>query len=203
MSENVNKNKELFLKEVELSFPSLLEPTLPLGKTAEADKRYQATFLIDKKEHKELATMIAKHAEAVAIEKWGSIPEKFEYSCLKDGDDMTGKVKYDGKFFMRTQNRFEPLLADEDGNKVTPIDSSSKKFKSGAITNVVVKLFPWTYAGKHGVSASLIGVQYVKDGDNVYSAGLNEDFFKKEDNSISRDEVKVEGVDLDELLGGL
>ena len=77
---------KVMLNEVTLNFPSLFEPTLPMGKTDDKDKKYQATFCFSKDTQKALALKLKKSADEVAVNKWGKLPDDLEYSCLKDGD---------------------------------------------------------------------------------------------------------------------
>jgi len=195
-------SNKVTLQAVVLSFPSLFSPSLPIGKTSEADQKYMATFLIDKNEQKDLAVAIKKSADFVALSKWGKVPENLEYSCLKDGDQMTGKVKYEGQFFVRSQNKYRPLIAGADGVKLTSIDPDAEKLRSGAIVNAVITLFPWEYLGKKGVSASLDGVQFVREGENMSGGGLNDDYFSPVDPAPSSTSDTDDG-EIDDMLSNL
>lgn len=151
------------LKNVRLSFPGLFEAT-PFNPGDEP--KYKATFLIEKGSAQEKAVHAA--ILAVAKEKWGakaeatiksiaSNPNKF---CFQDGDtkDYDG---YAGMMALTAKNTARPLVIDRDK---TPLVAADGKPYAGCYVNASVEIFVYDNSGK-GVSASLKGVQFLKDGD--------------------------------------
>ena len=79
------------LQSVRLSFPSLFQQAAFGG---ESTGKYEATFILDKKEHADAIAQI--EAEIARIQK-DEIKSKVasDKVCLKDGDDM-GRPEYEG-----------------------------------------------------------------------------------------------------------
>lgn len=151
------------LKNVRLSFPDLFEPR-PFK--AGDKPKYKSTFLIEKDSAQAKAVEAA--IKEVAKAKWGAKadavlkgirgnPNKFNF---QDGDtkDYDG---YSGMMALSASNQARPLVIDRDK---TPLSAQDGKPYAGCYVNATVEFFAYDNSG-NGISASLKGVQFVKDGD--------------------------------------
>lgn len=174
------------LQNVRLSFPDLFEPR-PF-KTGDEPK-YKATFLVEKESPQ--AKEIEKAIIAVANEKWpgkGAAiiknirgnPNKFNF---QDGDNK----EYDGYAGMMAftaSSKSRPLVIDRTGVTSDAAKEPNAYYtapnKNGVMFRVLTKDDGRPYAGCYvnasfdifgydnsgnGISATLTGVQFVKDGD--------------------------------------
>lgn len=154
---------KLQLKNVRLSFPDLFEAR---AFKAGDEPKYKAAFLIPK-DSPQIAE-IEKAILAAATEKWGAKaagiiknirnnPNKFNF---QDGDSK----EYDGYAGMMAftaSSKSRPLILDRDK---TPLGTADGKPYAGCYVNASVDVFGYENSG-NGLSATLKGVQFVKDGD--------------------------------------
>lgn len=158
------------LKNVRLSFPDLFTPR-PFKPGDEP--KYKATFLIAKDDPQIKA--IEDAIKAVATEKWKNKadsvlksirgnPNKF---CFQDGDtkDYDG---YEGMMAVTAGNKARPTVIDRDKSPLTQEDG---KPYAGCYVNASIEFFTYDNSG-NGISASLRGVQFVKDGDSFGGGGV-------------------------------
>jgi hypothetical protein len=156
--------KAVKLKEVRLSFPDLFTPRA--FKPGDEPK-HKATFLVNQND-KEQNAKIEAAIKATAEEKWGkkadailksirNNPNKF---CFQDGDskDYDG---YAGMMALTAGNKARPLIIDRNKD---PLDSADGRPYAGCYVNATIEFFAYDNSG-NGISASLKGVQFVKDGD--------------------------------------
>lgn len=159
---------KITIKNARLSFPDLFEPR-PF-KPGDAPK-YKATLLVPKGSPQDKE--IWKAIEAVAKEKWPKTADKVLASirgnankfCYQDGDTKS----YDGYADMMAfsaGNKARPTVLDRDKS---PLSKDDGKPYAGCFVNAVVEIFAYDNSG-NGISASLGGVQFVKDGD-AFSGG--------------------------------
>jgi hypothetical protein len=154
---------KLALKNVRLSFPDLFEPR---AFKAGDEPKYKATFLLpkDSPQIKQVEAAIL----AAATEKWGAKaagiikgirnnPNKFNF---QDGDNK----EYDGYAGMMAfsaSSKSRPLVIDRDK---TILGMADGRPYAGCYVNASVDVFGYDNSG-NGISATLKGVQFVKDGD--------------------------------------
>lgn len=159
---------ELKLKAVRLSFPDLFKPRpFKPGDTP----KYKATFLIPK-DDPQIKTIEAAIV-ATAKEKWpkdfqkvlNSIRGNANKFCYQDGDNKSYDG-YEGMMALSAGNKARPSVFDRDRSPLTEDDG---KPYAGCYVNAIVELFAYDNSG-NGISASLSGVQFYKDGE-VFSGG--------------------------------
>ena len=153
----------LMLNNVRLSFAKLFEP--------EAFKpgdipMHSAALLIPK------GSALHKKVEAAAIAaldekfpgKGAAIRKQIEGNankcCIQDGDS-TAYDGYEGHIAVRAKNKVRPTVIDRD---TSPLTQSDGKPYSGCYVNASIEFFGYDNTGK-GLSATLRGVQFLKDGD--------------------------------------
>lgn len=154
---------ELKLKNVRLSFPDLFVPR-PF-KQGDPPK-YKATFLIPKGDPQIKAIEAA--IVAVAKEKWpkdwqkvlNSIKGNANKFCFQDGDNKSYDG-YEGMMAFSASNKVRPGVFDRDRSPLTQDDG---KPYAGCYVNAVLDVFAYDNSG-NGISASLSGVQFFRDGE--------------------------------------
>jgi hypothetical protein len=152
------------LTNVRLAFPDLFEAKQFDG---EGDFKFSATFLIPKSApaNKEIEAAILK----VAKDKWGAKAESILASIkgnnqkygYRDGVEKPEYDGYEGCMYIRASNKARPLVLDRDKSPLTAADGRPY---SGCYVNATITIFAYENKGK-GISASLGGIQFFKDGD--------------------------------------
>jgi hypothetical protein len=163
---------KIFLKKVRLAFPELFEATQVNG---QGDFKFRSTFLIDKS-RKELIAEIEAAILKVATAKWGAKAEGIIKSIrgnnmrfnFRDGDDKPDYDGFPGNMFIAASNKSRPLVIDNDR---TPLTAQDGKPYSGCYVNATISIFAYDNNGK-GISASLGGVQFYRDGDAFSGGGV-------------------------------
>lgn len=161
------------LFDVRLSFPALFtaEPFKPGD-----PPKFKGTFLIEKgsEQHK----MVEQAILQVARDKWGAKAEKIIASirsnpnkfCYQDGDSKSYDG-YEGMMALSAKNALRPTVVD--ANKTPLVEADGKPF-AGCYVHAVVDLFAYDNSGS-GISASLMGVQYAREGDRFTGGGVASD----------------------------
>lgn len=177
------------LQNVRLSFPGLwkAEPFKPGD-----DPKFKATFLVPK--DSELDKQVQAAIKETAKAKWGAKaqavlkgmvnnPNKY---CYQDGDTKTYDG-YEGMMALSAKNSKRPLVIDRDRTTLTEADG---KPYAGCYVNATVEFFAYENSG-NGISASLMGVQFVKDGDAFGGGSIasEDDFDELEDGADADDLV--------------
>lgn len=150
-------SKKFQLKNVRLSFPSVFERATFEG----TPTKYEATFLLDKKQHAETIEQIRTAIEqAIKTElKGAKVPA--DKRCLKDGDEVDYDG-YQGCMSFKAANKKRPLVIDTDK---TPLTDDDNKIYGGCYVNAIVQL--WVQNNGYGkrINANLLGMQFVKHGE--------------------------------------
>lgn len=156
------------LKNVRLSYPQLF-----VAKPPEPGKEpvFSATFLLDKKQHKDVITQIEKLTERVALDEFKK-KVKLNRVPLRDGNEKEGTEGYgDEIMFVGARNKVRPVVVDQQRNPLGPEDG---KPYAGCYVNANIRLFAYDHpTGGKGVSASLRAVQFVKDGESFGAGPVN------------------------------
>ncbi|WP_338803053.1 DUF2815 family protein [Xenorhabdus griffiniae] len=158
------------LPNVRLAFPDLFETTQVNG---QGDFKFRAIFLIPK-ERTDLIAEIEAAILKVATEKWEAKADSILKSIrgnnmrfnFRDGDDKPNDDGYPGFMYISTSNKSRPLVIDKLRTLLTAQDGRSY---SGCYVNATINVFAYDNNGK-GISASLAGGQFYRDGD-VFAGG--------------------------------
>lgn len=155
------------LSNVRLSFPDLFEAVQFQG---QGPFNYRASFLLPK-DHAAVKDIDAAMI-AVAKEKWGTkaqatllgIRGNSQKCCMADGD-AKGYDGYEGNWALSTtrpQEKGRPLVVDQSKN---PLVAADGKPYAGCYVNASVEL--WAQDNQYGkaIRATLLGVQFLRDGD--------------------------------------
>jgi len=152
-----------------LSFPSLFNMASFGG---ESTGKYEATFILDKKEHAkviaDIETVIGKLQKDELKGKVAS-----DKVCLKDGDEMD-RPEYAGKMTIKASTKKRPLVINRDKSAISEDDNI---IYAGCYVNGIVTL--WAQNNQYGkrINAQLDGVQFVRDGDPFSDGGISVDQF--------------------------
>ena len=157
------------LKNVRLSFPSLFQMGSFGG---ESTGKYEATFVLDKKEHAEVIKQIQTATDALMKEAFkGKIAS--DKLCIKDGDEL-GRDEFVGKMTIKASTKKRPLVIDRDKSPITEDDNI---VYAGCFVNAIVTL--WAQNNQFGkrINAQLDGVQFYRDGEPFGDSGISVDAF--------------------------
>ena len=159
------------IANVRLTFPQLFEPKQVNG---QGDPKFSSAFLVPKN-HPQLGA-IKEAMVAAATEKWAAKASEVlkqlqaaDKLCLHDGDAKSDYDGYAGNFFINASNKIRPLVIGPQREPLVAVDG---KPYSGCYVNAIVEF--WAQDNQFGkrVNASLLGVQFVKDGERLAGGGV-------------------------------
>lgn len=166
------------LQNVRLSFPNLFKKAVFSGE----ETKYEATFLLDKKQHADLIKQIEGEIASSIKEKWQgkvkSVPA--DKLFMKDGDNFE-YAGYAGNMSVKASSKTRPICVDRDRSPITEDDN---KLYAGCYVNGIIEI--WVQDNSYGkrVNANLLGVQFFKDGepfaDGVKASADDFDAFENE-----------------------
>lgn len=160
-----------------LSFEHIWEPRAANENSA---PKYSATLLIPKNDPQIPAIQAAIQAAAqdgVTRGIWQAIPDTtaFRYPPLRDGDTPTdsGEARgeeFAGHWFINASSseKRPPFVVNAQMGKII----NAAEVYSGCYINLAVQFFAYSNSGNKGISAALIGVQKVKDGERFGGRNL-------------------------------
>lgn len=183
---------KLTLKDVRLSFPDLFEPK---AFKDNPDKRFGANFLIvpGSENHKAIEAAIVSQAKEKFEKKADAMLNSFRgnanKTCYLDGNTKEYQG-YEGHMCLsarRKETDGRPKVVDRNG---APLAAADGKPYSGCYVNAIVDIYAQT--GQYpGIRCSLLGVQFVRDGESFGGAvHLGDDAF----------EDLTSGADADDLV---
>lgn len=165
-----------------LSYAHLNTPHTP---NDQADSKYSATLLIPKSDTNTIQAIQTAVANAVteAVNR-GTFkqkidPQQTKYPPLRDGDTPTDSGEPRGDefadhVFVAAKNKRQPFVVDQQRLPVIDPD----EVYSGCYVNMCIEFYGYSNSGNKGISAPLIGVQKVKDGERFGEPALEaEDVF--------------------------
>ena len=167
---------KLKLSNVRLAFPVLFEAKTVNG---EGKPAFSASFLMDPADPQVKA--LNQAIEQVAKDKWGAKADAIlkqmraqDKVALHDGDLKSNYDGFPGNLYVSARSTTRPLVINNDKSPLTEQDG---KPYAGCYVNAIIEFFGYDNSGK-GVSATLKGVQFVRDGDAFSgSAPASEDDF--------------------------
>lgn len=162
--------KEVFLKNVRICYAQNLFKASAFEEGKEP--KFNAQFIISKDDTAQVKLM-QDAIEAVAKEKWpddlktknraaGIIKslKMTEFICLRDGELKPDREELENSYFVAASNKQKPTAIMRDKTEATEAD-----IYSGCYVNVKVEVYAFEYNTKKMIPATLLGVQFVKDGD--------------------------------------
>lgn len=174
---------QVFLQNARLSFPDLFVPT---AIEANQKPKYGGDFIITdettvlavKADGTKVKTTMDKVMLKVANDAWDGNGEEMlddlerSKKCYRDGNKNKSKAGevydgYEGHWYVTAKNAARPTVIDKDR---TPLTEDDGRPYSGCYVNAKIDVYAMTDAKRRGVFASLLGVQFAKDGD-AFSGG--------------------------------
>lgn len=151
------------LPGVRLSYAHLAVPR-GFGKKGTGDKKFQATFLLDKEIHKETIAGVMDAVRTLAKASWGDNVKGVKH-CLRDGSEKADMDGYgEGVKFIAASCHVEKRPTVVDGRR-NPVSQGDKAFPfSGCYVNGLINL--WVQDNEFGkkINAGLLAVQFVRPG---------------------------------------
>jgi hypothetical protein len=190
---------EVILKDVRLSFPDLWKPGNPPPGSASGPK-FGAQFIFEKGSPAFLALEAA--VKKCATDKWGAngmtvlkaLPK--DKLCLRDGNlnlakDGSVRDGYVDMFYTVARNKVKPVVVDR--NHKVPLTEESGRPYGGCYVNAKIDVYAMDKPGQgKSINATLMAVQWVRDGDSFGGARPSADGFE--------DMGDVEGEDNGDLF---
>lgn len=149
------------LKNVRLSFPQLF--TAKGFNGGEENKKFSATFILDKDDHADLIEKVKSVIAKVKKEKWGKDAGKVKKLCLIDGEEKEEFDGYDDTVMaISSSTAKRPPVVDR---KLVPVTEEDDKVYAGCFVNATIDI--WAQDNQYGkrVNAQLRAVQFWADGD--------------------------------------
>lgn len=162
---------KVILKNVILTFPVLDEPR---GFQDDDNVKYSAVFLLDKKDPQlqVIEKVIKEQSEELWKLKAPSVLAKIttmDRVCLRDGDTKE-YAGFSDRMYITAKNKIRPVLKNKDKS-----DANHELFYAGCKVNAVIDLYAFDKKAIQCVSATLLGIQFVEDGDSLAGARLASD----------------------------
>ncbi len=186
---------KIVLKDTRLAFAQIWEPkAFQPGSKA----KFNGNFLFAPTSPN--AKIVENAIKEVATEKWGakaneviaSLKGNANKFCFRNGNTKPDYEGYPGNLFVGASNVTRPTIMDRDGK--TPLVQSDGRPYSGCFVNAVLDIWAQDNQYGKGIQCSLLGVQFVRDGDAFSGGGVaKEDDF--EDLSDGADAPDVGNAD--------
>ena len=158
---------------VRLSYANVWEPASING----SNPKYSVSLIIPKSDKQTLDAINAAVDAAIkeGVAKFGGkIPNKAALKLpLRDGDTERDDEAYKNSFFVNANSTTAPQIVDRS---VQPILDRSEVY-SGCYGRAAINFFGYSSNGKKGISAGLLSIQKLHDGEALGgSRGSADDF---------------------------
>lgn len=163
--------------KVRFSFCYLFEKQDPLGG---GEAKYSITLLIPKSDTATVGKIKAAMAEAREIyckrNGANALPLKPNHT-LRDGDGTKDNGENFGPecagcYVIKVKSKQQPVVVDNMGNQIT----DPAEVYGGCYGRASINFYGYNTAGQKGISASLLAVQKLHDGDPFGTVGSADDF---------------------------
>lgn len=153
---------KITLKNVRLSFPSVFRRANFQGQ----EGKYEASFLLDKKDTKTKALIDAAIEEALVEAKIKVASDK---RFIRDGDDFDYDG-YAGCWSIKSSSNKRPTVVNRDK---TPLTEEDDVIYAGCYVNAIIDVWVQNNAYGKRVNSNLYGIQFVKDGPRFGSGEID------------------------------
>lgn len=166
--------------KVRFSFCNIWEPKAPQGG---GEPKYSVTLLIPKSDTETLASIKSAMAEArqkfCARNGENALPVK-PNTTLHDGDGTRDSgdpygPECAGCYVITVSNKQKPVIVDDSRPKPQPIIDPAEVY-SGCYGRASINFYGYNANGKKGISASLLAIQKLADGEPFGTVGSANDF---------------------------
>lgn len=181
---NETDNNLIYLSNVRLSFPHLVEPQTRTSETGKTSSAYNCELIMSK-DHPGMAEFFKKYAE-LALKEWKDntktvmelIQQDRKSRCFGSGDEKINRKTfkpfdgYAGHIYLSVKRDTAPQIIQSDGKPIDPNNTMlyqqlTRKMYAGCYVNVAVR--PWLQKPKAtygpGIRCDLIAIQFAKDGE--------------------------------------
>jgi hypothetical protein len=162
-----NTPTRIWLREVIIAYAQGIF-TARAAKPGDPEK-YGAAFLLEKNHPslKQLSDAVIAAAKVKWPTKWEDMLKQLKAGDrlpVHNGDAKANSAGYAGRLYVNAGNSIRPTVLDRDKS---PLTASDGRPYSGAVVNAFVEI--WAQDNQHGkrVNASLLGVQFVRDGERL------------------------------------
>lgn len=170
-------NTKVVTGKVRFSFCHIFEPQAPQGG---GDPKYSVTLLIPKADTATLGKI--REAMAEARENFcqrngaGALPQKPVHT-LHDGDGVRDSgdpygPECRGCYVITVSSKQKPIIVDSFRNAIT----DPGEVYSGCYGRAAINFYGYNSNGKKGISAGLLSVQKLHDGEPFGTVGSADDF---------------------------
>lgn len=163
--------------KVRFSFCQIFEPDAGLDG---GEPKYSLTLLIPKSDTDTVNRIKSamKEARELFVQKNGanSLPANPSHT-LKDGDGVKDNgdefgPECKGCYVIRVKSKQKPVIVDSFRNEIT----NPSEVYSGCYGRAAIKFFGYNTKGSKGISATLLSVQKLHDGEPFGTVGSADDF---------------------------
>ena len=163
--------------KIRFSFVNIWEAKEPQGG---GDPKYSITLLIPKADTMTLGKIKAAMAEArenfCKRNGANALPQKPVHT-MHDGDGMRDNgeefgPECKGHYVITVSSKQKPVIVDNTGNPIT----DPGEVYSGCFGRASINFFGYSKNGKKGISAGLLAVQKLHDGEPFGTVGSADDF---------------------------
>ena len=163
--------------KVRFSFCNVFEPKAPVGG---GDPKYSVTLLIPKADAATLTKVKAAIAEArtnFCNKNGASALPANPTTTLHDGDGLRDNgdpfgPECRGCWVITVSSKQKPVVVDSFGNAIT----DPGEVYSGCYGRASINFYGYNQAGKKGISAGLLAIQKLHDGEPFGTVGSADDF---------------------------
>lgn len=153
------------------SYPHLDKPW---AKNETDRKKFSITGLAPKETHAEAKSLLVDEINKLLVSsKIGKLAG--EHKFVRNGDD-SGKDENEGKWVIKCSENPErrPSVRTTRGT-LMEIEDIAETVYPGCIVNILLR--PWAQNNQHGkkINANLIGVQFVRDGERLGEAPIDDE----------------------------
>lgn len=146
----------------------------PWGKNEGDKKKFSITGLAPKETHEAAKALLVEEINKLLVSsKIGKLAG--EHKFVRNGDD-SGKDENEGMWVIKASENPErrPSVRTARGT-LMEIDEIAEKVYPGCIVNILLR--PWPQNNTHGkkINANLIGVQFVRDGERLGEAPIDDE----------------------------
>lgn len=163
--------KEIWLKNVRVCYAQNIFKASSFEEGKEP--KYNAQFIIPKG-NTELVKTVQDAILAVAREKWPDDSKKknvaetiirslapTEFICFRDGALKPDREELEDCYYIAASNKKKPTTLHRNPK----VEATEADIYSGCYVNVKIEVYAYEYNTKKMIPATLLGVQFVKDGD--------------------------------------
>lgn len=178
---------DIILPEVRLSYPDLWRPGAPPKDKPNEPGKYgcHGIFAPGSEAYKRATAAVIQVAQQKFGPHWQAVLESLakDKKCLRNGNlnlASDGKVRdgYADHFYIVAKNKLAPIVIGRGGAQDVLTEQSGKPY-GGCYVNLKVDIYAMDKPGfGKSINASLLAVQFVRDGESFGGARPNADGFE-------------------------